>query len=380
LPNEKSGMKYYLIAGERSGDLHGANLIKALAEQDEEAQFRAWGGDYMQEAGAELVHHYREMAVMGLTEVLRSLNRFRKLLNQCQRDIDLYRPDVVILIDFAGFNLRIARYAHRAGWRVFYYISPKLWAWNPGRAKKIKAFVDRIFVILPFETAFFKRFNVAADYVGNPVLDAVRAHAPSADFYKKHGLDAAKELVALLPGSRRQEVMRHVALLKEVAKAMPAYQFGLSVVQNMPISCYSPEDLPGNVKLVQEDNYNLLHFAKAAVVASGTATLETALFDVPQVVIYRVSGLTYFLGRQLIKVKYISLVNLIADAPVVKELIQKQASVEKIKEEMANLLDNDGHRQQMFAYYKSLREILGEQSASKKAADLMIQDLAARRA
>ena len=250
-------MKYYLIAGERSGDLHGSNLIKALKHADTEASFRAWGGDYMQDAGAELVVHYREMAVMGIWEVVRGLVKIKRFLDQCKADILHYQPDVVILIDFAGFNLRMARFAKALDFKVFYYISPKLWAWNQGRVKRIKKYVDRMFVILPFEKEFYHRHQVRVDYVGNPVVDAVRAFSPANDFYKKYAINPAFPLVAFLPGSRHQEVLRHLSFVAGLAKALPEIQFAISVVNNLPESLYSnARNLP-NTTLVPEDNYNL---------------------------------------------------------------------------------------------------------------------------
>ncbi len=364
-------MKYYIISGERSGDLHGSNLIRALKKADRDALFRAWGGEEMEAAGAELVVHYKEMAVMGFAELVASLFRMAGFLKKCRKDIEQYQPDVVILIDFAGFNLRIARYAHEKDFKVFYYISPKIWAWNQKRAYKVKKYVDRMFLILPFEKAFYKKFGVEADYVGNPVQDAIRSFKPSKDFYKKHGLDPAVKLMALLPGSRKQEVKKMLTDMVILAKSCPDWQFGLSVVRNLPEDLYDPARKAANITLIPEDNYNLLFHSHAAVVTSGTATLETALFNVPQVVVYKTSAFTYYLARRMMKVNYISLVNLIAGEEVVRELIQKDLTPETLKAAFREAADEGPARAGILKGYEKVRGILRNENASQNAATLM---------
>ncbi len=364
-------MKYYLISGERSGDLHGANLIKALQKKDGDARFRAWGGEQMEAAGAELVVHYREMAIMGFAELLGSFFKLMGYLKRCRKDIDHYKPDVIILIDFAGFNLRIARFAHRKGYRVFYYISPKIWAWNQKRAYKIRDHVDRMFLILPFEKDFYRKFGVEADYVGNPVQDAVAQFKPSGDFFKKYELDPDKKLMALLPGSRKQEVLWVLADMAALAESCPEWQFGLSVVRNLPAELYEKARTVSNIKMIPEDNYNLLHHAEAAVVTSGTATLETALFDVPQVVVYKTSTFTYHLVKWMIKVPYISLINLIAGEEVVRELIQTDLNPGMLRESFLSIAVEGPARAKVLKGYEKVKGILGNENASQNAANLM---------
>ncbi len=370
-------MKYYLIAGERSGDLHGSNLIKALQKEDPDASFRAWGGDYMQDAGAKLVIHYREMAIMGFMEVLQSLGKIRRFLKKCQKDIKDNKPNLVILIDFAGFNLRIAKFAKNNGFKVFYYISPKLWAWNQSRVKKVKKYVDRMFVILPFEQEFYQKHQVHVDYVGNPVVDAVNDFTPINNFHEKYGLKPNVPIIALLPGSRKQEVSRHLTSLKNLARSFPEWQFALSVVNNLPDELYQMIDKTDNVTLIPEDNYNLLLHAHSAVVVSGTATLETALFDIPQVVIYKTSTISYHIARRLIRVNFISLVNLIAGSAVVKELIQDLLTTNSLREEVQRLTLENSYRLSVLQGYKIIREKLGNENASKKAAGLIFDYLTA---
>lgn len=364
-------MKYYIVAGERSGDLHGANLIRQLKQLDPNARFRAWGGEHMQEAGAEIVVHYTEMAIMGFAELLGSFFKILGFLKKCHRDIEHYRPDVIILIDFGGFNLRVARFAYKKGFKVFYYISPKIWAWGQKRAYKVRDYVNKMFVILPFEQQFYKKFGVTTDYIGNPVQDAVSTFEPSAGFFKKYKLDSKKKLIALLPGSRKQEVKLVLPEMAALAKAHPEWQFGLSVINNLPGKLYEPARGVSNITMIPEDNYNLLYRAHAAVVTSGTATLETALFNVPQVVVYKTSPFNYHIGMLFVKVEYISLVNLIADEEVVCELLQAEFTMANLKKAFEEIAVNGTARQKVLEGYKKVSGILKNENTSQNTAKLM---------
>jgi lipid-A-disaccharide synthase len=365
-------MRYYIIAGERSGDLHGGNLAKALRKYDPKAVFRGFGGEYMDEAGVELAVHYGEMAFMGMTELLANLRKISRYIRKCKRDIHQYKPDVIILIDYGGFNRRIARYARKQGFRVFYYIPPKVWAWYQGRAWEIKANVDRLFVILPFEKEFYKRFDWDVDYVGNPVLDAVRAHQPDEAFLERENLVGEKPIVALLPGSRRQELELIIPAMADVARKNPMYRFVVASIDNLNPALYADLRALTNVSFVNNKTYDLLLHSRAAVVTSGTATLETALFHVPQVVVYRASFVSYLLAKMVIKVPYISLVNLIAGREVVKELIQGEANESAISSELSRLIDGDRRQVVKEGYREIVRLLDTGSSASENAAKLMV--------
>jgi lipid-A-disaccharide synthase len=367
-------MKYYLIAGERSGDLHASNLVEALKQQDPSGSFRGIGGNYMLQSGVELYADYRDMAVMGIVDVLKNLLKFRALLKGCASDIIHFGADVVILIDFAGFNLRMARIIKKQQIKVFYYISPKIWAWNQKRAYKVRDYVDHMFTILPFEQEFYRKFGVETHYVGNPVVDAVKKFK-EAPFHDKHELAQSQTLIALLPGSRKHEIRATLPMMAALARLHPQYTFGVSVVSNVPEAFYQvARDLP-NIRLVPEDNYNLLANAQCAIVASGTATLETALLGVPQVVVYKVGRLNWFIGKILVHVKYISLVNLIMDKPVVRELLQKDFTLENLDEEFLQLTKNQEYINNMKEDYQQLRQMLGDQHTSMKAATMMVDIL-----
>ena len=368
-------MKFYLIAGERSGDLHGGNLIKALKNHNSKAQFRGFGGDYMKAAGMEVVVHYNELAFMGFAEVLANLRTISKKLKQCQDDILKYKPDVIVLIDYAGFNMRMAKFARKNGLKVFWYISPKVWAWNQSRALKLKANVDRMFVILPFEKAFFKKYDWDVDYVGNPVLDAVKAHQSDSAFLSKNNLNANTQLVALLPGSRKQELQRMIPLMASVVAKLPHIQFGLATVNNLNEELYAPMKGLSNVRFINNATYDLLTYSQAAIVTSGTATLETALFRVPQVVVYRTSSFSYRIAKMAIMVPFISLVNLIADREVVKELIQSDFSAENTLNEIKMILDDSKHGSSILDGYEEIIKILDTGSASENTGRLMTEYL-----
>jgi len=372
-------MTYYLIAGERSGDLHGANLIRSIRQHDPQAQFRAYGGEQMETAGATLVRHYREMAFMGFVEVARNLGTIRRIMRECQADLLAHRPDVLILIDYSGFNLRVAKFAKAHGIRVFYYIAPKVWAWNPSRAKKIKASVDRLFTILPFETEFFARYDYKVDYVGNPLLDALDQFQADPQFRMKFA-DVAKSgqekpIIALLPGSRRQEILGMLPTMLSATRHFPDYQFVVGTVSNLPTSLYDEllQNYP-DVGRVHNAAYDLLTVATAALVTSGTATLETALFRVPQVVCYKASKLFYAIAKRVMAVRFISLVNLIADREVVKELIQDFRE-DTVVSELRAILPGGPRRADQLAGYADVRQRMGEPGASGRAGALMVQAL-----
>lgn len=368
-------MKYYIIAGERSGDLHAGNLIKSLRKYDANAEVRGFGGDYMKEAGAEIVVHYKEMAYMGFVEVLKNLRRISGYVLRCKKDILQYKPDAVILIDYAGFNQRITGFAKDNGFTVFYYITPKVWAWYQRRALQLKRTVHKMFVILPFERDFFSKYNCEAEYVGNPVLDAVKAHQADSAFLNQNGLQLGKNIVALLPGSRSHEVKSMMPIFSQVVKRFPDYQFAVAAVSTLDSSQYEQITSEPNVKLVYEDAYNLLMNAHAAVVTSGTATLETALFKVPQTVVYKINALSYAIAKAVVKVKFISLVNLIAGKEVIRELIQDQANAVEIGNELMRLVTDNEYRKRILDDYEFVYETLDIGSASDNTARLMVEYL-----
>lgn len=364
-------MRYYLIAGERSGDLHGGNLIASLKQYDSDAVFRGLGGDYMSDEGMELVTHYRQLAFMGFAEVIANLKTIARKLKETKTDILNWKPDVVVLIDYPGFNLRIAHFAKQNGIRVFWYISPKVWAWNQRRALKLKACVDRMFVILPFEKEFFKKYNWDVDYVGNPVLDAVREFQADSDPRPSPG---EKKTIAILPGSRKQELVRMLPVLNHVCKKFPEWKFIVSKVSNLDPALYDQISGP-NVVLAKDEAYAILQRVDAAIVTSGTATLETACFRVPQVVVYKTSALSYAIGKRLVKVKFISLVNLIVNEEVVRELIQSEANPDAIANELQRLVVDEQYRKKIQDNYARLLKLLETPSASATAAKLMVEDL-----
>lgn len=367
-------MKYYVVAGEASGDLHAANLIKALKREDPEAEFFGWGGDLMRAEGLHLLRHYRDTAFMGFAELLLHLRSIAKNLSACKRDLKAYRPDAVLLIDYPTFNLRIAAFARRWNFRVYYYISPKVWAWKASRVHAIRRSVNRLFVILPFEAEFYARYAYAVDFVGHPLLDAI-AHQqlPSREaFSARNGL-SDKPIVALLPGSRKQEIQSTLSLMLRAVRDWGDYQFVLAAAPGQALEFYKPL-LRSSVALVQDQTYELLHLSQAALVTSGTATLEAALLGVPQVVCYRGSPISYAIGKRLVQVKYISLVNLILDRPVVTELIQKALNVENLSAELRKILSPSG-RAQLLAAYAELKQKLGGPGASTRTARSIIADL-----
>lgn len=366
-------MKYFIIAGERSGDLHGSNLIKAIKKADNKADIKAWGGDYMQEAGAEITKHYRDLAFMGFLEVLKNLPTILGFIGECKKTIEEFKPDAIVLIDYAGFNMRIAKWAKKEGYKVFYYISPKVWAWNQNRAWSLKKNLDRLFVIFPFEVEFFKKYNFEVEFVGNPLFDAIATFKPAADFLKRNNL-SDKKIIALLPGSRKQEVEKMLNLMVATQSKFADYQFVIAGVGNLSLDFYKPF-LNENTKLITDQTYDLLSHSTAALVTSGTATLETALFGVPQVVCYKTSNISYQIGKLVIKVPFISLVNLVAQKEVVKELIQDDLTMENLSIELDKIINNESFRNQQMLEYKQVKESLGEVGASEKTGRRIVEIL-----
>lgn len=365
-------MKYYLVAGEASGDLHGANLMKELKVRDQQADFRFFGGDMMLAEGGTLVKHYADMAFMGFIEVVANLPAIVKNLSLCKQDIAAWQPDVLILIDFPGFNLKIADFAKKNGLLVCYYISPKVWAWNQKRVLKIKKVVDHMFCILPFEVDFYKKWGMEVDYVGNPLLDAVSAFKPADNFYETNHLPK-KRMIALLPGSRKQEISYLLPDMLKVTEQFPDHQFVIAGAPSFGKDFYSQFLGDKEIAVIFNSTYDLLTNADAAVVASGTATLETALFNVPQVVVYKGNNISITIARMVVKIKYISLVNLIMDAPVVKELIQQDCNSQSIIAELDRMVNDGDYRTAMLNNYHELQRRMGKPGASAKAASLVIK-------
>ena len=371
-------MKYFIIAGEPSGDLHGSNLLRSLIKADPDADISCWGGELMKEAGGKLLKHYRETAFMGVWEVLINIRKVKANFAECQSQIDTIKPDVVILIDYPAFNLRIAKYVKRLGIRVFYYISPKFWAWNEGRVKKIKKYVDRLYIIFPFEKAFFKKHGYDAIYLGNPLIDQTESWRREAGDRKtllnSLGL-VEKPVIALLAGSRLQEVKKVLPEMVSVANSLPDYQFVVAGMEHLQEQLYRDIIGPVPVNVIYGKTYEILSVSEAALVTSGTATLEAALFDVPQIVCYKTSSLTYHLVKSVIKVRFISLVNLIMDREVVRELIQGGLNQLTLYRELQDIL-RTGHKHEIVrADYKQLRKILGDAGASARIASDMVDNL-----
>lgn len=363
-------MKYYIIAGEASGDLHAANLIKAINRNDAQAEFRAWGGKLMQAEGATLVRHYRDLAFMGFIEVIFNLRTILRNISFCKKDILNFRPDVLILVDYPGFNLRIAEFAKQQGLKVVYYISPQVWAWKKSRVHKIKKTVDKMLVILPFEQAFYARYNYEVTFVGHPLLDVLQEETSTdrQTFLKDHKL-ADKPIIALLPGSRKQEVEKMLRVMLEMVPLFPDHQFVVAAVGTLSPSFYQQIIARSNVSLLVDQTRSLLQFATAALVTSGTATLETALMGVPEVVCYSGNRISYEIAKRVIRIKYISLVNLIMDKEVVKELIQDDLNKQNLQKELQLLLNDQPAIDRMKSDFIRLKEKLGREGASSRAAD-----------
>jgi len=374
-------MRYFIIAGEQSGDLHGSNLVRGLFEADKEAEIFCWGGDLMESAGAKLLVHYRKMAFMGFIAVLKNLGAISKNLNLCKEHITKYKPDVVIFIDYPGFNLRMAEFAKNAGYRTFWYISPKLWAWNEGRVKKIKKFVDRMYIIFPFEVDFYKKHGITVEYFGNPLVDEIErrisAFSSREDVCRSLGIND-KPVIALLAGSRKHEIELILPEMLRVVKHLPGYRFVLAGVKNIPDELYT--NIIGNepVSLIKDRTYEILYVAHAALVTSGTATLEAALHNTPQVVCYKGDFLSMIIAWIVIRVKYISLVNLIMNSEVVRELIQYDLKETTLLSELKAVLEGGEKREKILSDYKILKDILGPAGASGRIAREMVEELRGR--
>ena len=368
-------MKYYIIAGEASGDLHASNLMKALKAEDEHSEFRFWGGDLMEEVGGTLVKHYRDLAFMGFTEVVMNLRTILNNIRFCKKDILEYHPEVLILVDYPGFNLRIAEFAKKKGFAVHYYISPQIWAWKENRIKKIKRDIDYMYVILPFEKDFYEdKHEYPVDFVGHPLLDAIANRVPvSLENFSKENQLSDRPVIAVLPGSRKQEITKMLSVMLKMVNKFPDHQFVIAGAPSQDKAFYDSFIEDDNVALVQNKTYDLLSVASAAMVTSGTATLETALFKVPEVVCYKGGEISYQIGKRLVNVKYISLVNLILDKEVVKELIQEEFNEKNLEDELFKILDHK-HRDQIFDDYYELEQKLGGKGASDKTAKLIIKN------
>ncbi|MDB4303227.1 lipid-A-disaccharide synthase [Desulfosarcina sp.] len=369
-------MKYYIIAGEASGDLHGSNLMKALLKVDVNANFRIWGGDLMQSVSDGLVKHYKDLAFMGFLEVVMNLRTITKNLAFCKKDIEKYNPDVIIFIDYPGFNLRIAKWAKQRNYKTHYYISPQIWAWKESRIKAIKHDVDKMYVILPFEKDFYeKKHNYPIEFVGHPLIDAIadRTQIDESEFRTQNQL-SEKPIIAILPGSRKQEIKKMLSVMLSVVKDYDEYQFVIAGAPSQDREFYNQFIKNENVTFVANKTYDLLSVSTAALVTSGTATLETALFKVPQVVCYKGSWLSYQIGKRLVNLDYISLVNLIMDKEVVTELIQNDFNTNRLKKEVDIILD-DYERTKYFINYYELEKNLGGKGASEKVAALIYQTI-----
>ncbi|MEO6231984.1 MAG: lipid-A-disaccharide synthase [Ferruginibacter sp.] len=377
-------MKYYIIAGEASGDLHGSNLVVELKKLDALANIRCWGGDKMEAAGTTLVKHYRQLAFMGFVEVVKNLRTIFKNLAFCKDDILQFQPDVLVLIDYPGFNLRIAEWARKQGLKTVFYISPQVWAWKENRVKAIRRDVDRMIVILPFEKEFYQKWNYDVNYVGHPLVQVVKEFKST---HKKDpagflnffipGVNESPQLIALLPGSRKQEILKKLPYMLEVSKHFPAFHFVVAKAPGIEDDFYDELLAPyKNVSAIVNRTYDLLNAAVAALVTSGTATLETALFGVPEVICYKGSSISYQIAKRLISIKYICLVNLIMDKEVVKELIQDELTVENIKRELNLILFDAEKKQQLKTDYEALMNLLSQGgNASSNAARLIFNDV-----
>ena len=369
-------MKYYIIAGEASGDLHGSNLMKELYKEDPDAEIRFWGGDLMQKTGGTLVKHYRELAFMGFVEVIFNLKTILNNITFCKKDITAFNPDVLIFIDYPGFNMRIAKWAKELHYKTHYYISPQIWAWKENRITAIKQDIDKMFVILPFEKSFYEdKHHYPVDFVGHPLIDAIQ-NQPVFDeaIFRKENQLSDKPIIAVLPGSRKQEITKMLSVMLSVVDDFKEYQFVIAGAPSQDFEFYQQFITNKNIQFISNKTYDLLRSAKAALVTSGTATLETALFKVPEVVCYKGSWASYQIAKRIITLKYISLVNLIMDQEVVTELIQDDCNTKRIKEELQKLLEPT-YRETLLQNYDILEQKLGGSGASKKTAKLIVADL-----
>ena len=365
-------MKYFILAGEKSGDLHAGSLAGAIFREEPLAELKGWGGGEMQRAGVEILQHYKDLAFMGL-DFLGSLNKVRQALNHCKEQINIFKPDSLILVDYSGFNLRIAKWAHKKGIRVYYYIAPKTWAWNSFRNRTIRKYVDHLLVIFPFEQSYFSSRRILTTYCGNPLVERISAFKPNPAF-KEELPTEFERIVALLPGSRKSEIERVSDEMKKVARQFENTLFVVAGVGDMGEEMYDKFECIRNCHLVFDQTYDLLSVADAAIVTSGTATLEAALFNVPQMVVYRASELTYFLAKRLLKIKFISLVNILMKREVLKELIQDDYNASNIKIRLKGLLEDTKTRKFQLEEYQLLKELLGEKKASENAAKIIVSN------
>jgi len=375
-------MKYYFIAGEASGDLHGSNCMKEILRMDADAEFAFTGGSLMEQVSHHKADiHITQMAFMGFIDVLKNIRTIRKNFKTVKNKILKFKPDLLVLVDYPGFNLRMARWATEQGLKVDYYISPTVWAWKENRVELIKKYTNKMFVILPFEEAFYRKHNHKVYFIGHPLIDAIEAQKTNfktkENFIKENAL-VEKPIIAVLPGSRAQEIERMLAIMLNVTKDFSTYQFVVAGSPNLPAAHYEPLH-KHNIKVVFNQTYELMNYAEAGIIKSGTSTLESALFKLPQVVCYKAGALSFAIGKQLVKIKYISLVNLIMDKPVVKELIQNDLTAENISAELSRLLNDKLYRQTMIEEYNSLVNQLGGKGASAKIAKYLVEDAAANK-
>ncbi len=372
-------MKYYVLAGEASGDLHASNLIKEISLIDPDAQFRGFGGELMEQAGMTVLKHYRDLAFMGIVPVIMNIRTIQKNFRFCEQDMLTFQPDVLILVDYPGFNLRMAKFAKAHGIRTFYYISPKVWAWKEQRVHKILASVDELFTILPFETEFYRKYNYPVNYVGNPLLDAILEKKMSPDFprFRNENNLSEKPILAVLPGSRKGEISVLLPIMLEAAAQFSDFQCIIAGAPNMGIEFYQPFMKESKVPVIWGKTYEILIHSRAAIVSSGTATLETAILNVPQVVVYRLTPkwLFNFLKFFFLKTKFVSLVNIILEKEAVKELIQWNFTLKNVAQELGKILNDQEYEKRMLADYREMMIKLGEPGASKRAAGLMVGKL-----
>lgn len=388
--------KLYIVAGEASGDLHGSNLIKGLKSVQPDCQIRCWGGDLMQNAGGELVRHYKDTAVMGFWEVVKNLGKIRRNIKYCKEDILSYNPDAVILIDYPGFNFRIAEFAHNKGFKVFYYIAPKIWAWKENRGKRLQKFVDKLFAVFPFEIDYFKkRWNIDVIYKGNPLLDSIeqslQVKESKEDFCKAEGLNFDDRFIALVPGSRRMEIFYLLPRMLDVAAQFPQFKFLITKAPSIPDEYYNKiisdhiakqkrkgndlTELLGRIALLRNRTYSAMKHSEAAIISSGTASLEAALIGTPQVVCYAASWLSAKIAEMLVHIKYVSLANLILDKAIFKELLQQYFTTEAAVEELNRLINDTQYRTEMLADYEKVHKLLGGGGASNAVAQAMLDEL-----
>lgn len=371
-------MKYYIIAGEASGDIHGANLMQGIVEGDKEAQFRFWGGDNMAAVGGveNLVSHYKKSAFMGFVEVLKNLRTIFSQMSLCKKDLIEYKPDVLIMIDYPGFNLQMAKFAKTNNIRTFYYISPKVWAWKENRVKAMRKYIDQLFVIFPFEVDYFKKHGMDVIFEGNPSLDHIENRLSNIESEKSFRLrfDLGEEpLIALLAGSRKTEIANSLPFMAELAERFKDYRFVVAGVSWLDKDLYNKYLDGSRVKFIEDKTFELLRYSQAAVVTSGTATLETALVGVPELVCYKADSLSVWIAKNVIKIRFISLVNIIMNREVVRELIHKDMTADNAEKELESILEGGDKREKIMADYRQLAQMMGGSGASKRVAGRMIE-------